>query len=414
MKQVPQILEQAEKALEHDLCDHCLGRIFAHVDTGLSNQDRGRSVRMTLNFQRILDGKVKLEHQKCWVCEDVFDNVERFADAAIDAMSRVEYHNFLIGCRVDPTIQEREERVWSEVGQDKAEPIKAELNQEIGKLIQAKTKKEVCFETPEVVALIDTRFCHVELSIAPLFIYGRYHKYSREIPQTKWPCRECRGKGCPRCKGTGKMYQISVQEVIGDPILKEAEGREHFFHGMGREDIDARMLGSGRPFVLEIAEPKIRDIDLEKMQKLISESGAGLADAFDLRFSTKAEVRRVKMDDPEKVYLAHVTVHGKVNKEKVNEVVHTFKHRRISQQTPVRVVHRRADLDREREIIDASVESFDDDVLVLRLRTQSGTYVKELVSGDGGRTKPNLAEELGVPCQVTALDVVEIIDITEV
>jgi len=66
------------------------------------------------------------------------------------------------------------------------------------------------------------------------------------------------------------------------------------------------------------------------------------------------------------------------------------------------------------EIIDAAVESFDDDVLVLRLRTQSGTYVKELVSGDGGRTKPNLSEELGVPCEVTALDVVEIIDITEV
>ena len=134
-----------------------------------------------------------------------------------------------------------------------------------------------------------------------------------------------------------------------------------------------------------------RDIDLAKMQQLIAESGAGLADAVDLRFSTREEVRRVKMDDPEKVYLAHVAVHGKVNKEKVNEVVHTFKHRRISQQTPVRVVHRRADLDREKEIIDAAVESFDDDVLVLRLRTQSGTYVKELVSGDNGRTKPNLA-----------------------
>ena len=86
---MPQILEQAEKALEHDLCDHCLGRIFAHVDTGLSNHDRGRSIRMTLNFQRILDGKVKLEHQKCWVCEDIFDNVGRFADAAIEAIRQV-------------------------------------------------------------------------------------------------------------------------------------------------------------------------------------------------------------------------------------------------------------------------------------------------------------------------------------
>jgi tRNA pseudouridine synthase 10 len=202
--------------------------------------------------------------------------------------------------------------------------------------------------------------------------------------------------------------------VIGNPILIETEGREHFFHGMGREDIDARMLGTGRPFVLEISEPKRRDIDLGKMQSMLTSSTEGLADAVDLRFSSREEVRRVKMDDPEKVYLAHIAVHGKVNKEKVNEVVHTFKHRRISQQTPVRVIHRRADLDREKEIIDIAVESFDDDVLVLRLRTQSGTYIKEFVSGDGGRTKPNLSEELGVPCVVTALDVVEIIDITEV
>ena len=42
-------------------------------------------------------------------------------------------------------------------------------------------------------------------------------------------------------------------------------GKEHFFHGMGREDIDALCLGEGRPFVLELSEPRIRDIDLDEL-----------------------------------------------------------------------------------------------------------------------------------------------------
>jgi len=47
---------------------------------------------------------------------------------------------------------------------------------------------------------------------------------------------------------------------------------------------------------------------------------------------------------------------------------------------------------------------------VLRLLTESGTYVKEFISGDNGRTSPSLAAELGVACVVTALDVVRVLD----
>jgi hypothetical protein len=45
---------------------------------------------------------------------------------------------------------------------------------------------------------------------------------------------------------------------------------------------------------------------------------------------------------------------------------------------------------------------------VWELRVEAGTYVKELVSGDAGRTRPSLAETLGVPCSSAALDVLEV------
>lgn len=42
------------------------------------------------------------------------------------------------------------------------------------------------------------------------------------------------------------------------------------------------------------------------------------------------------------------------------------------------------------------------------MKTQSGTYVKEFVSGDGGRTRPNFSERLGIPCKVDLLDVQDV------
>lgn len=409
-----EVLEQALKAQDRDLCDHCLGRPFAHVGTGTTNQKRGEELRALIDQDRASRGLGPMKHERCWLCDEIFDQVPRFAEAVELKLREVQYDNFLVGTRVDPVVQAREEELWSVVGQEHAEPIKSELNREIGKAVFALNGKAVEFKNPQVVALVDTRFAHVELDVAPLFIYGRYRKLSREIPQTKWPCRVCQGKGCPRCGGTGKMYQTSVQEQIGDVILPHAQAKEHFFHGMGREDIDALMLGTGRPFVIEISSPVVRNLDLAALEREINEKSKGLVEVEQLRPSDREEVRQVKDSAHDKEYRVQVSIHGKVNKGRVDEVLRTFNRTRIVQRTPVRVSHRRADLNRERYIVYVVLEDFQDDRMTLRLRTESGTYVKEFVHGDEGRTEPNLSEMLGVPCTVDALDVIGVIDSNEV
>lgn len=409
-----EVLEQALKAQDRDLCDHCLGRLFAHVGTGTTNLKRGEELRALIDLERSAQGLQGMKHERCWLCDEIFDQVPRFAEAAAEKLQEVQFDNFLVGTRVDPVLQAREEELWSVVGQEHAEPIKSELNREIGKAVYAINGKDVEFKNPQVVALVDTRFAHVELDVAPLFFYGRYRKLSREIPQTKWPCRVCQGKGCQRCGDTGKMYATSVQEQVGDIILPYAKAREHFFHGMGREDIDALMLGNGRPFVIEISHPVVRDLDLAAIGQEINDKGKGLVEVEGLRPSTREEVRKIKDATPEKEYRVQVSIHGKVNKGRVDEVLRTFNRTRIVQRTPVRVSHRRADLKRERYIVYVVLEEFQDDRMTLRLRTESGTYVKEFVHGDEGRTEPNLSEMLGVPCTVDALDVIGIIDSSEV
>jgi tRNA pseudouridine synthase 10 len=384
------------------------------VGTGTTNLKRGEELRALIDQDRSSRGLGPMKHEKCSLCDEIFDQVPRFAEAIDLKLQEVQYDNFLVGTRVDPAVQAKEEELWSLVGQDKAEPIKSELNREIGKAVFALNGKDVEFKSPQVVALVDTRFAHVELDVAPLFLYGRYRKLSREIPQTKWPCRMCQGKGCQRCENTGKMYQTSVQEQIGDVILPHAKAKEHFFHGMGREDIDALMLGTGRPFVIEISSPVVRALDIAALQEEINEKAKGLVEVEQLRPSDRDEVRRVKDSAHDKEYRVQVSIHGKVNKGKVDEVLRTFNRTRIVQRTPIRVSHRRADLKRERYIVYAVLEDFQEDRMTLRLRTESGTYVKEFVHGDQGRTQPNLSEMLGAPCTVDALDVIGVIDSSEV
>lgn len=41
----------------------------------------------------------------------------------------------------------------------------------------------------------------------------------------------------------------------------------------------------------------------------------------------------------------------------------------------------------------------------LSLSTQAGTYIKEFVHGDFGRTKPSLGELVGIDCDILELDV---------
>ena len=395
-------LEAMEAVAKEGLCDRCLGRMFAKLGTGMTNDVRGRFIREALSES----GRDVPAPDECVLCDDVFDNLDVFAEAVAEKVNDVESDNFLVGCHADPAALKKEKEIWETHQLQNYESIKTELNREIGKVALPMIHRPVEFKNPQCVACIDTRFADVKLDLSPVFIKGRYNKLSREIPQTIWPCRVCRGKGCPRCHGTGKMYQTSVQEIIGDIALKMCDGQEHFFHGMGREDIDALCLGEGRPFVLEISQPRRRDIDLDELERLANESE--LAQYHYLQFTERAEVARTKTATPTKTYRVIVKAEGKVNKERVNEVATSFKNVHLDQRTPKRVEHRRADLVRDREILWVKAEVLGEDTFSLTLETQSGTYVKEFVSGDDGRCVPSFSQALGIQCRVETLDVIAI------
>ncbi|CAJ1954128.1 unnamed protein product [Cylindrotheca closterium] len=76
----------------------------------------------------------------------------------------------------------------------------------------------------------------------------------------------------------------------------------------------------------------------------------------------------------------------------------------IQQRTPLRVVHRRANLVRERQILQLDAWRVDDHHFRLEMSTQAGTYVKEFVHGDLLRTQPSIASIMGCKTNLLLLD----------
>ena len=398
---------------KYSLCDHCLGRLFGKFGHGFSNVERGKAVRYCLEkgVKEIKEEDIthfsaleKASDIGCWLCENIFDETEKFALLAIAKMRKYEFSYFLIGSKIDSEVTGREEELWDRLNLEYHEQIKSEINREIGKIVEEKTGKKVNFSNPDITAIVDTRYDSVTLQVSSLFIYGRYKKFIRGIPQTKWPCKKCWGKGCERCSFIGKMYSTSVEEVIAKVVMEKTNGSEHFFHGMGREDVDARMLGNGRPFILEIRNPVKRYFDLKKMQKEINDFGKDRVEVSDIRLSNISEVVKIKDAKPEKTYRAVVVFEKPVNEEKLKELENAFPIS-ITQRTPLRVAHRRADKIRKRKVTEFRVESADETASFI-IKGESGLYVKELVSGDNGRTAPSIAEMLGIGCKVKELDVI--------
>lgn len=406
------ILDTARKILkEGPVCDHCLGRQFAKLSTGLGNDERGKAVRLVMAMQAGADKDTILAEElkktgenKCWVCNSLFMHLDQWADKAVTALSDYEYSSFLVGTRVTGLLAENEEIIWAEGGTAFAEPIKTELNREVGKRIEKRTGKRANLKKPQIVALLDLENDAVELEVNSLYIYGRYRKLIRGIPQTRWPCRECHGAGCEHCGGKGSMYPESVDELIKPHLKTASQCRDTAFHGAGREDIDALMLGDGRPFVVEAKMPHLRSIDLDALASNIN--AAGKIEVMGLKFVESQTVEQIKSMKADKEYRMKI-IHG-TTEEKLKSSLDIISGNLIKQKTPTRVLHRRADLERTRKVHRAELESFDTDTAFLVIRCEGGLYVKELVSGDGGRTVPSVASLTGSEAKVIELEVTKV------
>jgi tRNA pseudouridine synthase 10 len=439
------IIEDSLKMLEkYPLCDHCLGRQFGMLGYGLRNDERGKAIKQVLTFEahvsalskkkkgietlRVLATNGFSESAKeilrkmnkqirskklptqCYLCEDKFAFIDELARKAVDFLKDYEYTNFLVGTELPLNVEEREDEFKAEFNLSHSENLRNEFGRSIGKKIAELNNKDVEFKKPEIVTLINPFTKTVKLQINPLFIAGRYKKLVRGIPQSKWFCSTCRGKGCEKCNWTGKMYPESVEELVEQPFLEAAKSEKAFFHASGREDIDARMLGQGRPFVVEISKPRKRFLNLGKLGKTVNAYAKGKVKISKLHFADKGTVRKLKKaESAQKEYRVSIEFENKVTAKDLRLLENRLKNITVKQETPNRVLHRRANLTREKYIYDVTIKKLSLKKAEMKIRCQGGLYVKELVSGDEGRTTPSVSELLKNKAKPIKLDVLNVI-----
>lgn len=409
---LPTVKQKRDRLLDaENLCDHCLGRQFAQLGHGLENFERGIIVREIddLNEDSFTDENVPDDADEshrcgCDACGMVFEELDHWTQLALDSFDRYELETFLIGIRPPEDVVSREDELWGEYGTEYTEPVKTELSRLIGKRIESRMDVKVDFERADIMAVIDMREGkeRVELQVNSVLIYGQYNKYSREIPQTEWHCRNCRGSGCEKCDWTGKQYPTSVQEEIQESFIRESKAIEAKFHGGGREDVDAKCLGK-REFVLELIEPLNRNLDLEELQEEVNKSTEKV-EVFEMQYTHKDKAADIKQKHADKKYRAQVETEKEFEEgdlEEISKVVGVVK-----QDTPERVEHRRADKTREREVYEVDWEKTGDKEFELEVKAEAGTYIKELIHGDEGRTQPNISDLIGTQAECIQLDVI--------
>ena len=500
-------------------CDHCIGRLGGKKRFEQSIEQSGLEIRTTVVERDSHLANAREEEPLCPFCENLYEESELLAEIIFDSLSPYEVSRLQLGARIPKDQMEEEEEMRKRFGAGGSDALKSGLVQCIAQHLNKRLEGvNLVNDKPQILALIDVLTLTVELDIRAHYLYGRYLKLERGIPQTRWPCRACKGRGCERCDQTGLQYKKSVQDLIGNPLLEIFQSNEHAFHGMGREDIDVRCMGRGRPFVIEMKEPKIRSVDVVEAMKTINEAAGGSIEITGLRDSNRSEVVRVKDTPAEKSYtirfrllplseaefavltapvdLTHIDVQERGGKGKkqsskrkrrgdrkndhtkplptvidvpegpdeatlkamkkpelvamanelkltqtgtkadlierilaagppapiyldlpendaILQTIAQLSGVKLAQRTPERVAHRRADLIRRRTVFETSkpvIETMEDGVreIEFTLRCESGTYVKETVHGDGGRTQPSLSSLIKAKCDVLWLDVGDI------
>ncbi|XP_029162218.1 putative tRNA pseudouridine synthase Pus10 isoform X2 [Nylanderia fulva] len=250
-------------------------------------------------------------------------------------------------------------------------------------------------------------------SHSSIFIGGCYNKFSRKLSQTPWFIN---GE---------KKVDTSVQDLLCNPIAETVKAESIKFLSSGREDVDVRNIYGGRPFAVELLNPHMTNITNELLKHLaanINQLTKQVQITSGLKVLSRPDLRKLKEGENVKTkFYRALCICQNVNGDILPQLedLNKLKNIKIIQKTPIRVLHRRPLNPRTRiiyemrvrwakphelKLLQNSVESTNM-FFILDVKTQAGTYVKEFVHGDFGRTKPSLCDLLNTEVDIVALDV---------
>lgn len=371
-------------------------------DRGACNQ----CIARILSIGRVQMEKYRLynKHKNdCFACHGIISHLDDIKDQVKNTIGRYNFHDIQI--EVLTNLIKNDDKLIRKYRCQTSCTLKNYLKGQI----QISFKR--INEGPTLYIKINSASdIQMELKWPPLYVIGRYYKRSRRVSNT------------PFMRGQHAISSVE-KELIG-AIATDIRCTERKFLSAGREDMDVRMIGTGRPFSITFLNPLPNENYPNPPQ-----SNEEFAQSFSCFLPKDGQIQcdnnvsasnlRITCTHPdisprhEKCYRCIVSCSRNVSEEnlanldKVDNLI-------INQRTPSRVAHRRILATRQKTVISMSYKQICPRFFILNLKTSKGTYIKEFVNSDFGRTKPSLGDILDpenpVECQLLQLDVVLVSD----
>jgi len=145
------------------------------------------------------------------------------------------------------------------------------------------------FSVPPKIVSSECKIINIEYYRLPIYLSGRYRKLSRNVSQTPWHVGNDDDED-------NRIGSTSIEELLIPYFLPNIGSKDYTFISSGREDLDVRMLGLGRPFVIEISNAKnyqFSESQVKDMMENINRS-TNLINIRDLQFIDKDSVDQIK------------------------------------------------------------------------------------------------------------------------
>ena len=368
--------ENIQDLVSRGVCKHCIARL------------------LSLTPHELVQYKLP-PVANCAACSGILDRLEDLKACAREAIGRYCFHDIQV--EIPNQLLTKDMTIVDIVHSPPSCTLKNFVK---GKITVALQKSR---EGPVLYVLISDRDTfNCELRWPSLYVTGRYFKRSRRVSHSRFM------PGNPVSSVEGELV-THISELVNCGEIK--------FLSAGREDMDVRMLGSGRPFCLTLVNP-VPDDSLpppKTKDEFAQGVGARIPNEIECGYGVSASGLEISWRVPNvepkhvKCYRCIVYCSRTVTQEMFERLrqVHDLE---IIQRTPCRVAHRREMMNREKRVISLECQKVSEHFFVLDLKTSSGTYIKEFVNSDFGRTKPCLAELMNpdeaMECQLLQLDVV--------
>ena len=244
---------------KYSICNYCLGRLISKKLCLKPSKNLGKKFNI-----KSTDSDLK----KCFICKNIFEKLDQVVAQMIQNSSSYEFQTFLVGSVIKPSILDNDDIIKSKFKIKGILNVKTHINQEISKKFKRQTKSKLDVLNPTITFKINFKDESCQVYSKSLFVYGRYTKKQRNMPQKQTTCKNCQGKGCMICNFHGLENFNSVEGQIAKFLYKKFKSKQVKVNWIGGEDKSSLILGNGRPFFVKIFDPHIRKVRFEKQNSL--------------------------------------------------------------------------------------------------------------------------------------------------